>query len=320
MDPELNLSTLAEALGPGARRDKVLAPFTSMRVGGPADVLMVVDDTKELERAVALARQHGVPWLVLGGGCNVLAADEGVRGLVLVNRARSVSFTAGGIRAASGAQFSAVARQATDHGLAGLAWAAGLPGTVGGAVVGNAGAFGGDVAGTLRSAKVLGPDGQVRERARGWFEFRYRGSRLKSAAPSLPEDRGGGDDAGGRDWVILEAAFDLQPGDSDALDSRADEILAWRRAHHPCGATMGSTFKNPPGDQAGRLLEEAGLKGHRVGGAEISQQHANFIINLGNATANQVWALIEYARAEVARQFGVLLELEIELLGWDGTV
>lgn len=318
MDAKLNQLALLEALGSGARRNVMLAPFTSMRVGGPADVLMVADEAEELARAVRLATEHDVPWLVLGSGCNVLISEQGVRGLVVVNRTGAISFTADGLRVASGAQFSAVARQATERGLAGLAWAVGLPGTVGGALVGNAGAFGGDVADTLRSATMLDPDGRVEEKASEWFEFRYRGSRLKGASIGPAAGRGGNDGPETRDWVVLEAEFDLQPGDVDALRARAKEILSWRRTRHPSGATMGSTFKNPSGSPAGLLLEQAGLKGHRIGGAEVSEQHANFLINSGNATANEVWALIEHARAEVERQFGVVLELEIELLGWNG--
>jgi UDP-N-acetylmuramate dehydrogenase len=312
-DPQL--SALAEALGPRARRNVALAPFTSMQVGGPADLLFRADGVEELARAVRLARQYDVPWRVLGSGCNVLVADRGMEGLVVVNRADSVFLEGKSIRAESGARMAIVAQKAVEAGLGGLAWAAGLPGTVGGAVVGNAGAFDGNIAGTLWSATILEANGEVRERPNGWFRFSYRGSRLKEAV----ENRNGGGDAGGRDCLVLAATFGMEPGDVEGLRARANEILAWRRTRHPSGSTMGSTFKNPPQHHAGRLIEQAGLKGHRVGGAQISEQHGNFFMNRGDATASDVLALIEHAQAEVERQFGVTLELEIELLGWRET-
>jgi len=323
MAVESSWSGLAEALGSGLRRNVALAPYTSMRVGGAADLLVVAENAAELTRAVVLARQYEAPCRVLGGGCNVLIADAGVPGLVIVNRAAGISFAEEVVQVESGAKLAVVAQEAVDAGLAGLTWAVGLPGTVGGGVVGNAGAFGGDMAGTLRNALVLEPDGEVRQRPAAWFDFRYRGSRLKGTAGVEGESRAEGrsGDAGGEasGYVVLEVALELQAGDAEALRARADEIMGRRRTSHPCGATMGSTFKNPPGGHAGRLIEQAGLKGYRIGGAKISEQHGNFFINLGDATAGDVRRLIEHAQTEVERQFGVALELEIELLGWDGT-
>jgi len=174
---------------------------------------------------------------------------------------------------------------------------------VGGAVVGNAGAFEGDIAGVLRSATLLGPDGEIVERSVEWFEFEYRLSRIKREAVN-------------RRSVVLSAILGLQRGDAQALERRANEILEWRQTRHPAGATMGSTFKNPPGDHAGYLIEQAGLRGYRIGGAQVSELHGNFFMNVGGATAADVLALIEYAQAEVRRRFGVELELEIELVGW----
>lgn len=312
MIADSQLSALAEALGPRARHNVALAPFTSMQVGGPADLLFRAEGTEELLRAVRLARQYDVSWRVLGSGCNVLVADCGVGGLVIVNRAASIFLEEDIIRAESGARMAIVAQRAVEVGLDGLAWAVGLPGTVGGAVVGNAGAFGGNIAGTLRSATILEANDEVRERPNGWFRFRYRGSRLKEAVGS----RDGDGDAGSCDCLVLEARFGLEPGDVEGLRARANEILTWRRMRHPSGSTMGSTFKNPPDHHAGRLIEQAGLKGYRVGGAQISEEHGNFFMNRGDATASDVLALIEHAQAEVEQQFGVTLELEIELLGW----
>jgi len=198
-----------------------------------------------------------------------------------------------------------LADEAVRRGLGGLEWAAGLPGTVGGAVVGNAGAFEGNIAAVLRSATVLEPTGEVVERSNAWFEFDYRLSRIKRA-----EGQGGGRS------VVLAATFELQPGDPESLAARAAGFKEWRRTRHPAGATMGSTFKNPPDSHAGYLIEQAGLRGYRIGGAQVSELHGNFFMNTGSATAADVLALIEHVRAEVRRQFGVELELEIELLGW----
>jgi len=297
-----DVTALAVALGERVRRDEPMAQYTRMRVGGPADLLIVCESADEVVRAVKLARRHGVDWRMLGGGCNVLVADAGVRGLVIVNKAARIEFDGETARAEAGALLAVLAREAVARGLAGLEWAAGLPGAVGGAVVGNAGAFEGNIASTLRSATVLGPDGEVVERPNAWFEFDYRLSRIKCGTP---EQRS----------VVLAATFDLQRSDPKTLAAKAEEILEWRRTRHPAGATMGSTFKNPPDGHAGYLIEQAGLRGYRVGGAQISELHGNFFMNAGGATAADVLALIEHARAEVERQFGVALELEIELVG-----
>jgi UDP-N-acetylmuramate dehydrogenase len=313
-----NLNTLAAALGPSVLRDEPLAHHTAMRVGGPADLLIVCESVDEVVRAVGLARQHGVDWRLLGGGCNVLVADGGVDGLVIVNRAARIEFGLAkdkganimekeAARAEAGAQLAILARETVGRGLTGLEWAAGLPGTVGGAVVGNAGAFEGDIATVLCCATVLGPDGEIVERPADWFKFDYRLSRIKR-------------EAGGGGYVVLAATFGLQEGDPKALAARADEILEWRKTRHPSGATMGSTFKNPPHSHAGYLIEQVGLRGYRIGGAQISKLHGNFLMNTGDATAADVWALIEHARAEVGRQFGIDLELEIELVGWQDGV
>jgi len=306
------ISDLAAALGPRARLDEPLASHTAMRVGGPADLLIVCESVGELVGAVELARRHDVPWRLLGGGCNVLVADSGVRGLMIVNRAARIEFDGPVARAETGAQLAVLAREAVERGLAGLEWAAGLPGTVGGAVVGNAGAFEGDVASVLRSATVLEPSGETVERPNEWFEFEYRGSRLKRAEG---QRSGGAEEQEGESYVVLAATLELEPGEPKRLAAQADDILEWRRTRHPSGATMGSTFKNPPESHAGYVIEQAGLRGYRVGGAQVSELHGNFFMNTGGATAADVLALIEHVRAEVQRQFGVELELEIELVG-----
>ncbi|MBN1656757.1 MAG: UDP-N-acetylmuramate dehydrogenase [Anaerolineae bacterium] len=289
-----------------------LARYTSLRVGGPAELLAIANDVAALRRAVALGWQHGVPCRVLGGGSNVLVSDTGIPGLTILNRARAVLFEADRVWADSGTSFSTLARRAVDRGLAGLEWAAGIPGSVGGAVAGNAGAWGGDVASILVQARMLVPGERA---ARGdaeayWapeqFDFGYRTSVLRRAS-----HRAGG----APQPVVLAAAFRLEPGNPTELAERVSEINATRRARQPQGATCGSVFKNPPGDYAGRLVEAVGLKGTARGAAVISPVHANFVVNRGGATAADVKALIDLACETVHAHLGLRLELEIELLG-----
>lgn len=304
---DARLLALAAALRPALGDTSVavgrpLARYTSLRVGGPADLLVTAESSEALHRAVSLAWEQGVPCCVLGSGSNVLVADGGIRGLVVINKARAAGVVEGGIRAESGAALAAVARLAVSSGLAGLEWASGIPGTVGGAVVGNAGAWGSDVASTLRQATVLHVDGSLGTWPAGRFEYGYRTSLLKRQVP-------------GQRPVVLEAEFQLRPAERQSLRARVAEIGSRRRASQPAGATCGSVFKNPPGDYAGRLVESAGLKGERRGGAVISPIHANFVVNEGAASARDVQSLVELMRQEVQARFGVTLELEIELLG-----
>lgn len=296
---------LRTALGADAvQTNQPLARYTAFRIGGPADLLVTADNVQALRGAVLLAWECQVPCLVLGGGSNVLVSDAGVRGLVVLNRARRVTFGELRVRAESGASFSTVARQCVTRGLAGLEWAASIPGTVGGAVAGNAGAWGGDVASTLVQATVLVSGGSVSEWPVERFEYGYRTSALKRRPPEpMPQT------------IVLAADFALREGDQDALEAQVAAMAARRKSTQPPGASCGSVFKNPPGDHAGRLVEAAGLKGTRKGGAEISTAHANFIVNDGHASAADVQALIDQARQAVRAQFGVSLELEMERLG-----
>lgn len=308
-----DLEALARALrskleGSSIQEGQSLSRHTSLRVGGPADLLAVVSSAEELREAVTLGWDYGIPCRILGAGSNVLVSDSGIRGLVIVNRARGISFSGDGLKAESGAILSTLARQTATRGLAGLEWAVGIPGTVGGAVVGNAGAWGGDIASVLTLAVVLEPDGHARPWAVDRFEYGYRTSILKQQQTRQT-----------RQSVVLATEFRLTRSSREALEQRQSDITARRKASQPVGASCGSVFKNPSGDHAGRLIEAAGLKGSRIGQAEISSVHANFIINGGEASAEDIRALIELARRTVQRAYGVALELEIELLGeWQG--
>ncbi len=296
------LADLRAALGEQVQENVLLAPYTSARIGGPADALVIVRSADELARAVKICWETGLPYQLLGAGSNVLVSDKGVRGVVILNRARGVEFVEGAekhIWAESGAIFSNVARRAAAHGFAGLEWAATVPGTVGGAVYGNAGAFGSDVAHDLIVVEMLTSAG------REWWppqrmEYGYRTSILKR---------------GGAQAVILSAKFNLKYGITEEIKTKINKFNRRRKTTQPPGASMGSMFKNPSGDFAGRLIEAAGLKGMRIGHAEISPVHANFFLNTGETRAADIKALIDLAQEIVFEKFGVKLELEVELIG-----
>jgi UDP-N-acetylmuramate dehydrogenase len=290
---------LREAFGEGLRLDEPLARHTSARIGGPADALIAARSTEELARAARLAWTHDIPLFVLGGGSNVLVSDAGFRGLVVRNRTGGVAFEGETVVAESGVRTITLARRCIGRGLAGMEWAIGVPGTVGGAVFGNAGAHGGDMDSVVRWVEVATPEG-VERLSNDDLAFAYRSSALKRRP---------------RPAVILRAALGLAPEDAAAIGARADAYNAHRKQTQPPGATIGSMFKNPPGDYAGRLIDAAGLKGTQIGGAAISEKHANFFVNMGEATAADVKGLIDAAREAVEARFGVRLELEIELVG-----
>jgi UDP-N-acetylmuramate dehydrogenase len=296
---------ISEIFGKQAAFDLPLAKFTSARIGGPADVVLTAQSADSLSEMVSVVWEKELPYVIIGGGSNLLVSDKGMRGVVILNRARRVEFDIDvpSVTADSGSNFGAVSRQAGQKGFTGLEWAAGIPGTVGGAVVGNAGAHGGDTAGTLILAEVL----HHTKGRQSWtvedLSYGYRTSILKTRLELA---------------VVLSATFNLAAGEPEVIKARMDELVEFRKRTQPPGASMGSMFKNPPGDFAGRLIESAGLKGARIGDAQISDVHANFFLNHGEATGDDVHGLISLARRTVEEKSGVRLELEIELVGeWD---
>ena len=298
---------LFSAFGDRLSRSVSLARYTAARIGGAADWLLVVNTAEQLSDAAYRLWGMDIPFMVLGGGSNILVSDFGVRQWVILNKARQIDFDLDQeppmVMAESGANFGLMARQCAQRGLSGLEWAAGIPGTVGGAVFGNAGAHGFDMADSIDMAKILHRTRQdvVQENWHsGNLKFEYRSSELKRQPGEM---------------VILAAQFKLQRGDPQKIQAQMDDYSTYRRSTQPPGASMGSMFKNPVGDYAGRLIEAAGLKGTRIGGAEISPVHANFFINDESATASDVYELIRLAQEKVLSEFGVALELEIELIG-----
>jgi UDP-N-acetylmuramate dehydrogenase len=293
---------LGGLLGHHLRLNEPLSRYTVARLGGPADALAVVDSTARLRQVVYLAWERNWSVLILGGGANVLVSDAGYRGLVIVNDAKHVTISDDGlVTADSGAVLIHLARQTIERGLSGFEWAISVPGTLGGAIVNNAGAHSGEMAASLISAEIAFP----RVPSETWpvarLDYRYRESALKRSA---------------RPFAVLSGTLRLSPGhDPAALHARAEEFTAYRKRTQPPGASLGSMFKNPPGDYAGRLIEAAGLKGAHAGGVMISPIHANFFINTGGGTAADYLELIRLARRTVREKFGVKLELEIELIG-----
>jgi UDP-N-acetylmuramate dehydrogenase len=298
------LPTLREIYADRLQERVPLASYTSARIGGLADAVLFVRSADELAEAAARLWQMDVPFVLLGGGSNVLASDRGVRGVVLLNRARQVKFDSQAeqpsVHAESGTTLNDIAQRAARLGLTGIEWAASIPGSLGGAVYGNAGAFGGEMAGNLLSVEIL-----HRETGRAsWpaerMGYGYRTSVLKrEKQPAL----------------ILSATLKLAHGSAEAIQAKMAGNSEVRRRTQPPGASMGSMFKNPPGDKAGRLLEAAGLKGMRIGGAQVSPVHANFFINTDQTCAADMKALLDLARKTVFEKFSVMLESEIELIG-----
>jgi len=297
------------------QREEPMSRHCTWRAGGPAEAFAVAESVEQLSTAFVTARRSGTPIFVLGAGSNILVSDEGICGLVLKNNARKIEVVGEGgnatgeeeqavvVRAESGALLSYAASFAAEQGLTGLEWAVGIPGTIGGAVVGNAGAHGSCIADRLRSVTMLDSSGETICASAADLGLGYRTSRLKGRSTA------------GDSPVILAAELALQRGKPEEIRQRMDAYAKNRRSAQPKGHSAGSVFRNPPGAFAGLLIEQAGLKGVMLGGAEISRQHANFIINRGQAKARDIWNLIELVRRTVAACYGVDLDLEIELVG-----
>lgn len=310
-DPVAVAADIAKRIGVRADRDEPLAKLTTMRVGGPADLLVVAHNAFELRALVRYARARLIPYFVLGRGSNLVVADAGFRGLVIHVRAEASRIEGERYHADAGVQMARAATETQKAGLSGLEYGLAIPGTVGGAVWANAGAHENDTAHVLESATVLLADGSEHVLGAGDLGFAYRHSRFKDAPP---------DDLGGPAEIVLSATFALRADDPAVIRGRLDDIRRWRQAHQPLGIpSAGSVFRNPPGDSAGRLIDVLGLKGCRVGGASVSTKHANFIVNDRHGTAADVRGLAEHLRAEVLAHHGIGLAYEVEFIGdWSG--
>ena len=299
---------MTSALGYRMRQNEPMSLHTSFRIGGPADLYAVATKIEELVRFVSLALEHDIPYFIIGRGTNILMADEGIHGLVIENGVQGMRFQDDTVLyAESGALLRDLARESAQRGLGGLEWAVGIPGSVGGAILGNAGAYGDYISDVLRKATVLEADGTLHELSARELGFAYRTSKFKKQGI---EDRS---------EVILSAEFTLRPEPAQKIAEKMANYTRRREESQPAEPSAGSVFKRTEQYPAGFLIEQAGLKGARIGGAQISPKHANFIVNLGEAKAADVKALIDLAQEQVRERFGVKLELEIELIGeWNG--
>lgn len=278
-----------------------LARLSTLRIGGPAELFVEVASERALVTLLRGVFERQIPFQLLGLGSNVLLPDEGLPGIVarLTGDLRRIRIRGSRLSAGAGAPLAVAARKAAQAGLAGLEALAGFPSTVGGAVYMNAGCYGTEIRDVLRSARLVERDGRRHRIAVADLGATYRATRLRDSGA-----------------IVTRALFELMPGEPQALVARMEELNARRWASLPSGqANAGSIFKNPAGDFAGRLLEQAGMKGTRVGGAEVSPKHANVIVNTGGATASDVVALMRTMRAAVTSRFGLRLEPEILLLG-----
>jgi UDP-N-acetylmuramate dehydrogenase len=308
---------LRRALGDTLLTEEPLRHHTTFRIGGPADYYFAARTPEEFVAALKVAGEADVPTFVLGGGSNLLVSDDGFRGLVIRNAIESIEFDGTAAHVGCGADFLELIYQCRDRSLSGLEFAAGIPGSVGGALYGNAGCYGDDIGHYTIDCTITTLDGvHVETHPAAWFEFAYRDSRLK------------------RDpRVLLTCMLQFKPGDRDAIQAQIDEKLEIRRVKHPqwrVEPTAGSYFKNLPSDwqmpgakhspgthrvPAGQLLDECGCRGLRVGDAMVFAKHANIIVNAGRATAREVLELAAEMKRRVQEKFGVLLEEEVMFVG-----
>ena len=281
-------------------REEPMSRHTTFRIGGNADCLLQIENAEQLSKVKKYLKTLEIPYFVIGNGSNLLVSDEGYRGIILVvsEYMSDVKVEGNRIIAQAGALMSKIARVALEHGLTGFEFASGIPGTIGGGVVMNAGAYDGELKQVVSLVKVIGEDGECLELDNETMEFGYRTSAIKNTG-----------------FTAVEVQLDLQPGDKDTIKARMDELTAKRREKQPLEyPSAGSTFKRPQGHFAGALIMNAGLRGYQVGDAQVSEKHCGFVINKGKATAEDVLNLMAHVQKEVMEQFDVELEPEVIVL------
>lgn len=282
------------------KQQEPMSKHTTFRVGGTADVL-VSPRSEALAQVICLCRQQNIPYYILGNGSNLLVGDGGIRGVVIeIGRGMDTLCVENDkVVAGAGTLLSRTAKLAAEHGLSGMEFAAGIPGTIGGAVVMNAGAYGGEMKDIIERVMVLDADGVELELSVEELKLGYRTSCILE-----------------KGYIVTKAVLKLTPGDKEEILAHMKELREQRQAKQPLEyPSAGSTFKRPQGYFAGKLIQDAGLRGYQVGGAQVSEKHCGFVINRGNATAADVCKLICDVQAEVLRQFGVTLEPEVKMLG-----
>ena len=278
-----------------------MAAHTTFRIGGPADYFVMPETVEELANVLKLCREEKVPYFILGNGSNLLVGDKGFSGVViqLYKNFDGLSIEGTKVTAKSGAMLIRVAKEAAKAGLTGLEFASGIPGTIGGAMVMNAGAYGGEMKDVVTSVTVLTKNGDIKTLSGEEMNFRYRGS--------VVEEKG---------YIVLEAVMELAEGKLEEIQARIEELSVQRRTKQPIEyPSAGSTFKRPEGYFAGKLIQDADLRGYQVGGAQVSEKHCGFVINAGGATAADVMQLMQDVSDRVKEQFGVTLEPEVKRIG-----
>ena len=286
---------------PGVREHEPLSPHSWYGIGGRARYFLELDDDAPLAELIARLSSEHMPYLVIGAATNTLFAADELPGLTIKLATARLASEGSRVTVSAGYLMPKLAADAAKAGRTGLEFGAGVPGTVGGSVVGNAGAFGREVKDGLISADAIDPQGRLHTLSAAECRFAYRDSILKSEKPG---------------WVVRSATFETGEDDPSRIRERIKEVQRHRRQTQPIEKrSLGSTFKNPPGDAAGRLIDACGLKGRRIGGAQISEKHANFIVNLGGASADDVLALMAEMRDRVFERFGIELEPEVRVIG-----
>ena len=278
-----------------------MASHTTFKIGGPADYFVKPETVEELAAVLKLCKEEEVPYFILGNGSNLLVGDKGFRGVVIQLYKNFDGMTIEGttVTAKAGAMLVRVAKESGKAGLTGLEFASGIPGTIGGAMVMNAGAYGGEMKDVVTSVTVLAKDGEIKKLSGEEMNFRYRGS--------VVEDE---------DYIVLEAVMELKEGNLEEIQARMAELTVQRKTKQPIEfPSAGSTFKRPEGYFAGKLIQDAGLRGFQVGGAQVSEKHCGFVINAGGATAADVMSLMQQVSDKVNEEFGVTLEPEVKRIG-----
>ena len=294
---------LNKLLNGRVRADESMKKHTSWRIGGPSEIFVEPTSREEIRLVTSYAKRRGIPLTIIGAGSNLLVCEGGIKGIIVKigSGMSKISIAGCEIIAEAGAKLARVAAAARDAGLGGFEFSAGIPGSIGGAVVMNAGANGSSIGGLVRDVLLFDLNKDFYRKTQEEMSFGYRSSILQRE-PSM----------------LVEASFSCHPRSKDEIKEEMNKYISWRKLTQPLEQpNAGSVFKNPPGDSAGRLIESAGLKGLRIGDAQISTLHANFIVNLGSATAWDVRALIDRARETVRSRFGVELIPEVKIIGED---
>lgn len=274
---------------------------TSFRIGGPADIMVLPDSARQIIAAVEICRKNNCPYYIMGNGTNLLVRDGGYRGVIIKTATNMNNGKVEGewVYGQSGILLSALSKLVTEECLEGFEYASGIPGTLGGAVAMNAGAYGGEIKDSIEWARVMNPDGDIRTYTKQQLELGYRTSIIQRD-----------------DLIVLDCCLRLRRGNREAIEAKINEYTRLRKAKQPLNLpSAGSTFKRPEGYYAGKLIEDAGLKGAKIGDAKVSEKHCGFIVNTGNATANDIIALINLVKKQVKERFGVELQPEVKVIG-----